>query len=139
MSNDPTTVQHSSSGSTRRLPAEILDRSFVPSLLLLLTCYLAISSEYFLTVSNIVTVLNQASLLAIAAFAMTFVIMARELDLSIGTGAALMSVVAATVMVNTGSILLGAVAALGAGLLLGVINGTLVAYLGVPSFIATLG
>src|SRR5690625_1107952 len=117
----------------------MFDILFVPILLVLLILYLAVSTDSFLSTSNIITVLNQASVLAITAFAMTLVIMARELDLSVGTGSALMRVVAAMVMVNTGSVALGALAGIAAGLILGLVNGALVAYLRVPSFIVTLG
>jgi ribose transport system permease protein len=69
----------------------------------------------------------------------TFIILARELDLSIGGGVALTSVVAATVMVDTESVWAGLGAGLFAGVGLGLVNGLLVTRIEVPAFIATLG
>jgi ribose transport system permease protein len=118
---------------------ELFDMLFVPGVLAALVVYLATTNGAFLSRINVTNVLTQASILAIVAFGMTFVIMARELDLSVGTGSALISVLGATVMVNTGSVLLGVLACLGAGLLLGLLNGAIVTFLQVPSFITTLG
>lgn len=136
---DTVTVQRRLPKRPRRRLMEMFDVLFVPGVLLTLICYLAIANDSFLTRVNLVTVLNQATILAIVAFAMTIVIMAGELDLSVGTSSALVSVVAALVMVETGSMLAGVIAALLLGLLIGVVNGLLVAFVHVPSFIATLG
>lgn len=70
---------------------------------------------------------------------MTFVIIAGQLDLSVGTASALISVVGATVIVRTGSAVLGVTVCLLLGLLIGSVNGVVVTLLEVPSFIATLG
>lgn len=120
-------------------PGRLFDRLFVPGVILLLGAYLTISNPVFLTSGNLINILLQACILAIVSFGMTFAILARELDLSAGTGSALASVIAAMVMVGTGSIALGLLAALAFGLLLGTINGFLVTRIEVPSFIATLG
>lgn len=116
-----------------------LDLLFVPTVVLLLCVYLSVTNDVFLTEVNITNILVQASILAIVAFGVTFVILAGELDLSVGTGSALVSVVAALVIKDTGSILIGLVAGLGLGTLIGVINGLIITRLEVPSFIATLG
>lgn len=112
---------------------------FVPVVLILMAVYLSVSNEYFLTTLNLKNVFVQASILAIVAFGMTFVILAAELDLSVGSGVALVSVVAALVMQSSDSILLGLLAGLATGLGIGVINGLVVTGLQVPSFIATFG
>jgi ribose/xylose/arabinose/galactoside ABC-type transport system permease subunit len=69
---------------------------------------------------------------------MTFAIVSGGFDLSVGAGAALASVVGARIMIEAG-IPLGIVGALGAGLLLGLLNGMLIAYAGINPFVATLG
>jgi ribose/xylose/arabinose/galactoside ABC-type transport system permease subunit len=128
---------------TRRRPTRVrgalFDRLFVPAVLLLLVVYLSATNDAFFSRINLTNVLMQASILAIVSFGATFVIMAGQLDLSMGTGSALVSVLGATVMVSTGSILLGVLTCLAAGLLLGLVNGLVVTALQVPSFIATLG
>jgi len=130
---------HGSRGRFATQPGQLFDLFFVPGVLALLCIYLSLTNPVFLTSGNLVNILLQASILAIASFGMTFAILGRELDLSVGTGSALASVIAALVMVNTGSILLGVVAGLGFGVLLGATNGFLVTKVEVPSFIATLG
>lgn len=115
------------------------DVLFVPAVLLALIVYLSVVNEFFLTSVNITNVLIQASILAIVAFGLTFVILAGELDLSVGSGVALVSVITAMVMRDTGSIAIGLLAGVGVGAGIGLINGLIVTRLEVPSFIATLG
>jgi ribose transport system permease protein len=124
----------------RRGPAEgWLDVLFVPAILLALLVYLSLSADGFLDTDNLTNIILQGSILAVVAFGMTFVILAGELDLSVGSGVALVSVVAALVMRDTGSVLLGVLAGFGSGVVLGFVNGVIVTRLEVPSFIATLG
>jgi len=118
---------------------QAFDLLFVPAVLLLLCLYLTLTNSAFLTTINVTNVLSQATILAIVAFGITFVILAGELDLSGGTGSALASVLGAKVMVDHHSIALGVLAALAFGLALGLVNGLLVTRIEVPSFIATLG
>jgi len=126
--------------SSRSRPrGELFDMLFVPGVVAALVVYLAATNDNFLSRINVTNVLTQASILAIVAFGMTFVIMGRELDLSVGTGSALISVLGATVMADTGSIWLGVLVCLGAGIVLGLVNGAIVTFLQVPSFITTLG
>lgn len=113
------------------------DMLFVPAVILAIGTYLSLTNEFFLTEDNMRNVLLQASILGIAAFGSTFVVIAGELDLSIGSGVALVSVVGAWVMVHTDSILLGLLAGVAVGITLGVVNGFVVTRLEVPSFIAT--
>jgi ribose transport system permease protein len=101
--------------------------------------YLSVVNEFFLTQLNITNIALQGATLAIVAFGLSFVIFAGELDLSVGAGIALVSVVASTVMRDTGSILLGVLTCLAVGVALGTTNGLIVTKLRVPSFIATFG
>lgn len=101
--------------------------------------YLSVTSPYFLTLGNIDNVLSQSVLLAVVAFGATFVILSREIDLSVGAGVGLVSVLTSLVMVNTHSVGLGILTGLGTGVTIGIVNGLLVTLLEVPSFIATLG
>ncbi|WP_164478568.1 ABC transporter permease [Mycolicibacterium stellerae] len=123
----------------RRTAGEMLDTAFVPGVLLVLVAYLGVTDDAFLTRMNLTNVLTQASILAIVSFAATFVIMAGQLDLSMGTASALISVLGAMAMVHTGSALQGIAVCLAAGVVLGLLNGVIVTFLEVPSFIATLG
>ncbi|MCW2574637.1 MAG: Ribose transport system permease protein [Modestobacter sp.] len=122
-----------------RVRGALFDRMFVPVVLLALVVYLSATNDAFFSRINVTNVLMQASILAIVSFGATFVIMGGQLDLSMGTGSALISVIGATVMVDSGSILLGVGVCLLSGLVLGLVNGLVVTALQVPSFIATLG
>jgi ribose transport system permease protein len=139
MSSVSDTVPAKSPGLRLRWRPGWGERLFVPGVLLALGTYLTFANQYFLTSTNIENVLIQASILAIVSFGVTFVVLAGELDLSIGSATALASVVCAMVMRDSGSILLGVAASLGVGALVGAINGLVVTRLEVPSFIATLG
>lgn len=115
------------------------DTLFVPTVLVALVIYLSVTSEFFFTSINLTNILIQGAVLGIVAFGLTFVILAGELDLSVGSGLALVSVVSAIVMRDSHSIVLGCLAAVGTGAGIGLINGLVVTRLEVPSFIATLG
>jgi ribose/xylose/arabinose/galactoside ABC-type transport system permease subunit len=105
---------------------------------LALIVILAATLPQFRTVANVQNVLQQNAVIGIIACAMTFAIISGGFDLSVGAGAALASVVGARLMIESG-IPLGIMGALAAGLLLGLLNGALIAYAGINPFVATLG
>jgi ribose transport system permease protein len=93
----------------------------------------------FGSVDNIRNVLRQASDLGVAAIGILFVLLIGGIDLSVGALYGLSSVVLVTTMIQTGSLPLALVAALGAGVLFGLFNGVLVQWVRIPAFITTLG
>ena len=107
--------------------------------LLLLVVVFAGLADGFLSISNLINVALQTSIIAIVAIGMSFVIFTAGIDLSVGSVMALSGALAAGVAVNFGldsylSIGVGLVA----GLLLGGINGLLIVKGGIPPFVATL-
>jgi len=101
--------------------------------------YFAITlPKYFLTSSNLTNVFIQAAPIAIMAVGAVFVLAAREIDLSIGSTVALTALVAAVTVQSTGQWWLGALAGLGTGLLVGLVNGLFVTVVRLPSFLVTL-
>jgi rhamnose transport system permease protein len=111
------------------------------SLLLALGCllfFLALASPGFFSAANLRDLaLSNVSVL-VAAIGMTIVILLGQIDVSIGSQFAVCTV-AAGLLAKAGlpmPILLIAIAA--AGLVLGTINGALVAWLGIPSIVVTL-
>jgi ribose transport system permease protein len=118
--------------SLRRIPG-------VAIMLVLLVAAFGISAHGFLSAANIENVLVQSTLLLMLALPMTLIIMTEGLDLSMGAVLTLTSLAVAIVSVATGSMLLGLVAAVAVGLAFGIANGWLVAVLGIPPFVATLG
>ncbi|WP_408634521.1 ABC transporter permease [Pseudogemmobacter bohemicus] len=103
----------------------------------------AILSEHFLTVQNIFNLLRQLAPLALVSVGMLLVVLTGGIDLSVGSVAAIGGMVVAMMMpalpVEGGfALILSVLAALGAGAVLGAVNGILVAGFGMASFVATL-
>jgi ribose transport system permease protein len=99
---------------------------------------LSVASDSFLSVSNILNILNQQAPLAIVAVAGTLVIISGGFDLSTGAIFAISNVMAAWIAVNLDNVWLGLAFAPVIGLFLGAINGTLITKLHIHSFLATL-
>lgn len=120
-------------------------RSFVKknisfaAFILMFTVFLITVGPKFVQLSNIQTILEQSAALLVVAVGVTFVILIGAIDLSVGSVVALVGVVAAAVLRDTGNTLLAVGAGLAVGLVTGLINGVLHAYAAVPSFIVTLG
>ncbi len=98
----------------------------------------SILSPYFLGSRNLLNITRQFSVTLIVAIGMTFVILSGEIDLSVGSIAALVGVATAIVINATGIILVGILAGLGIGLLVGLINGIITVFGKIQSFIVTL-
>jgi len=104
-------------------------------------------SPYFLTASNLLNIGAQISMIAVVAIGMTLVILMAEIDLSVGSVAALAGAITAGLLHVTPPDGLAAgvwmVVAIGVGLsvgtLAGLINGLFTVWGGIPSFIVTLG
>lgn len=92
----------------------------------------------FLSPNNLFNIARQTAIIAVMAVAVTFVISAGEIDLSVGAVAGLASVTSALAISEYG-LFGGIVAGLLTGLVVGGFNGALVAGLGIPSFLVTLG
>ena len=95
----------------------------------------------FLTVQNLTTVASSAAILAIAACAQAIVLLTRNLDVSVGSMMGFVAYLSADYAARHPAItpLELALIPLAIGVVLGTINGLLVAYGRVPALIATLG
>ncbi len=91
----------------------------------------------FLTVRNLSNIVLQTAPATIMAIGLVFVMSAGEIDLSIGSTVAVAALAAAVTMQGYGMVP-GILAGLGCGLLIGLVNGVLVAYVRLPSFLVTL-
>ena len=98
-----------------------------------------IGDSGFLSVTNLFNIARTTAMVTIMAVAMTFVISAGELDLSVGSTAALSALVGALVMQAGMPWPVAVLAALGSGLAVGCLNGFFVTIIGIPSFLVTLG
>src|SRR5882724_3854487 len=100
-----------------------------------------INPNFFGNATALASVLRDAARFGVMAVGMSFVIINRDLDLSIGSTLGLVSVVFAITIGPTFYDLspwIGVVTAVITGLAVGLVNGVLVTYLRVPAFIATL-
>ena len=107
--------------------------------LLLLCAVLWALTPHFLTVSNLLNVVQQTSINAIVAAGMTFVIISGGIDLSVGSIVALSGVALGTLLQSGYPPAVALAAALTAGIACGVLNGAFVSIGRLPPFIATLG
>ncbi|TNM60097.1 ATP-binding cassette domain-containing protein [Aliirhizobium smilacinae] len=92
----------------------------------------------FLSTGNFVSIAQQSAVIALVAFAMTAVIIARGIDISVGSTLAFAGVAAGIVFASTGSATLTLIAAIASGALIGLLNGLLIGFAGISPFIATL-
>jgi ribose transport system permease protein len=96
--------------------------------------------DTFLTTSNFTTIFGSQAILVVLTLALLVPLTAGDYDLSVAATMGLSAMTLAILNVNHGwSIWLAALAALGIGLLVGLINGALVVLLDIDSLIATLG
>lgn len=107
--------------------------------LLVLCAVLWALTPHFLTVSNLLNIVQQTSINAIVAAGMTFVIISGGIDLSVGSIVALSGVVLGSLLQSGHPLVIAIPAALAVGIGGGLLNGALVSFGGLPPFIATLG
>lgn len=100
---------------------------------------LALLEPAFLSGSNLIGILRAVSLVGIMALGMTFVIMTGGIDLSVGPVSAIAGLVAYFTLVAGHGLFAALLAGAGLGLVIGIANGLLVASLGLPAIIVTLG
>lgn len=137
------------SNQLSRTVRDILLRGGPLIALVLLSTYLAFTTPYFLTASNLTNVLRQSSITAILAVGQTLVIISAGIDLSVGAIAALVACVAAVMMtqqihiagmtIGPVSFWIGLPIAIVVGILCGMLNGFIINRGRIPDFIATLG
>jgi ribose transport system permease protein len=106
--------------------------------LILICIGFQLATGKFISARNLAIVTQQASINIVLAAGMTFVILTGGIDLSVGAVLAVAAVVAVAMSLS-GLAWLAIPTALIAGLALGAVNGSLVAFLRLPPFIVTLG
>jgi ribose/xylose/arabinose/galactoside ABC-type transport system permease subunit len=104
---------------------------------LILVFYLL--NERFLSLNNARNIGEAVSALGVVAVPLALLVISGAVDLSVGSIASLSGITAATVMVATGSTVLGIAAGLAVGLVAGTINGVLVSYFRLNPIVVTLG
>ena len=122
------------------LSAKLSSQTFWVLMAIALAClYLSFATDSFATQKNLYNITRNVSFVAIVALGMTLVIITGGIDLSVGSGLCLCSMILAVIMHAGYSIEIGIAAAIGTALIVGAFNGVLIAYLGFPPFVVTLG
>lgn len=107
--------------------------------LVVIFAFFSIASPYFLDWANVKGILLATAVTGIMALGATFVIVTGGIDLSVGTGMTLCSVMTGVFLTNLGlPLVVGVLGGLATGALLGLVNGLNVSFLRIPPFIATL-
>ncbi|MCC8024514.1 MAG: ABC transporter permease [Clostridium sp.] len=106
--------------------------------LFLLCAFLSITTDSFLDSGNLLTVLRQVCINATLAFGMTYVLIIGSIDLSVGSVLALSGVTCVMLIENGFPFGLALPASILLGSFVGLVNGIVIAFTGIPPFIVTL-
>ena len=118
----------------------LTNQAFWVTIAMILACiFLSFSTDAFATSKNLYNITRNVTFTAIIALGMTMVIITGGIDLSVGSVLCLCSMVLAVTMHSGQSIYVGIGASVLTALVVGGFNGVLVAYLGFPPFVVTLG
>ena len=126
---------------------DFFKRHVLECVLILLFIILSLSSQNFLTLKNIMTILRSSSMNGIIALGMTLVIISGEIDLSVGSVVAFSGCLAAWLvkyfiglgLVDVFAVGFAALIVLAMGYLIGMFTAWMRNSFSVPSFITTLG
>jgi ribose/xylose/arabinose/galactoside ABC-type transport system permease subunit len=121
----------------RKLGNSMVAHPALFALVLLIVLFAFITPRFF-TSNNLKNILSQVAINSIVAFGMTFVITSGEIDLSVGSVLCVSSMVYMLMSTYSLHVIVGAIVALGVGVAVGLINGLIITWLEIPSFIVTL-
>lgn len=120
--------------------ARILQQFSTPLMLFILMVFFSFATEQFLSIPNLLKIVNEAAVIGTLALGMTFVLILAGVDLSVSATASLTTVVLGLMLVDLNfpiglALLLGLLT----GCVVGLVNGLLVANTAVPPVLVTLG
>ena len=119
--------------------ADTMQAMGILPVLILIVIVFSFIAPNFMTEANMLNITRQASINIVLAAGMTFVILTGGIDLSVGSILGVTAVMALVGSLNPALADLAVPIALLAGLGMGIFNGLLVAFAGLPPFIVTLG
>ncbi|MEI3853908.1 MULTISPECIES: ABC transporter permease [unclassified Ensifer] len=136
-----TTLDQTIERRQRTLGGTILgNQTFWVLIAVILACiFLSFATDSFATAKNLYNITRNVTFVAIIALGMTLVIITGGIDLSVGSVLCLCSMVLAVTMHAGYGIETGIAASVATALAIGAFNGILIAYLGFPPFVVTLG
>jgi ribose transport system permease protein len=99
----------------------------------------SVFADGFLSADNLLTIMQQVAILGVVAVGMTYVMVAGEIDLSVGSMYGLLGIVLARLVTGVGIPVWGSVViVIVLGVLLGALNGWVAVRFKIPSFVVTL-
>jgi ribose transport system permease protein len=139
MTNSGTQPVAKSASLKKALFGDLLQTVGILPILILIVAVFGFVAPNFFTESNLLNIARQSSINIVLAAGMTFIILTGGIDLSVGSILGTTAVTAMVVSLMPGWEGLSIPAALLMGTGLGLFNGMLVAWAGLPPFIVTLG
>lgn len=119
--------------------AKLRDYAMYIALAVIFVIFSVCTEGIFVSPRNLTNLINQTGYIAVMAVAMTLVLIICQIDLSIGYGAGFMGAIAAIMMIKWGiSVWITIPAILVVGICTGLLQGTIIAKVGVPAFVTTL-
>lgn len=109
------------------------------AILLIIVVVSSCLSNKFFSTPNLLNILRTTSPTGLVALGMTLILILGQIDLSVGSVMALSGCVACLINKNIGNTWMGILAAMGIGMMFGLINGGIITSTKIPSFITTLG
>jgi len=134
----PAPQRESSRAIWRRRGSSWLVKGNLLVVFVLLFVVASLLSPNFLSERNLANVLQQSSLTGILAIGMTFVILTSGIDLSVGSTAALSGMIVAIALDGAVPVPLAVLLALATGIVIGLVLGSVAAWIRLPAFIVTL-
>jgi ribose transport system permease protein len=117
----------------------IMQESGVLILTVLFIIVVASRSRVFLSPANILDVLRASGFTLITTVGMTMVLISGGLDLSVGSVLALGGIACSAVLAAGFPLIMGVLAGIGVGALVGMVNALIIVRMGIPSLMVTLG
>lgn len=107
-------------------------------LIILIAVGMIFINSAFFRLSNLMNLVQQISIISIVAIGMTFVIISKGIDLSVGSNLAFAGALGVYFVNATGSVFIGIVISIFAGIIIGLLNGVMIGKFKVSPFMATL-
>jgi ribose transport system permease protein len=139
-SAEPERAARSPRWNTVRFRKAVLTPTSARIVALIAVCvFFSIANQYFLSSSNLLNIVLNTVVVGIVAAPLTLLLVARQVDLSVGSAVALAAITLAVIVEAGYGLAVGVVAAMAAAMLVSLVNAFAITKLRVNSIVATLG
>jgi ribose transport system permease protein len=126
-------------GPLRDARGRLSRQAIIYAIFIAVVIFFAVEAPSFASAASAANIGRQAAAVVVVSVGMTLVIICAEIDLSVGSTVSLTGLVGAQMLSYGWAWPLAVLATLGLGAVIGLVNGFLSGYVGVPSFLVTLG